>query len=431
MRLNFRHKIISLSLFVGLFFWLLDTLLDLYHKHYAKTFIESLFIDEPIHDFYTRILVFVLFITFGIIMSIYVDKIEWMDTRYSKLFTGINDAIFIVECGGIQTNKYKISEVNRYASVMLGYQKEELLQLSFSDLITSKIPPGIPCLTETLTEEKHNVFEAEMERKGGGNLIVEISVYPGDVSGKPVALLIARDITRRKISEEALLESERQLGILASQLINAQETERQRISVGLHDELGQALMHLKFRVGSFINKSQDSSPPSTDAGNGLLSGVDEIIEYVRRLSRELSPSVLEEIGLTSSIHYLAEEFCGNYRMDCNSIEVDEIDHIFSFETQLNIFRIFQECLTNAARHARATRVSVAVKERGDHVFFKVEDDGKGFDVKEGVTPSGAQRGIGISAMQQRVRMAGGTFEISSAEGMGTSVTFTIPVTKGA
>ncbi|MGA2403441.1 MAG: PAS domain S-box protein, partial [Syntrophobacteraceae bacterium] len=235
MRLNFRHKIIGLSLFVGLLFWLLDAVLDLYYKPYAKTFIESLFIDEPVYDFYARILVLVLLTAFGIIVSIYVDKIRWIDTRYSKLFTSINDAIFIIECCDIRTNQYKISEVNRYASVMLGYQKEELLQLSFSDLITSKIPPEIPCLTETLTEEKHNVFEAEMERKGGGNLIVEISVYPGDVSGKPVTLLIARDITRRKISEEALLESEKQLGILASQLINAQETERQRISVGLHD----------------------------------------------------------------------------------------------------------------------------------------------------------------------------------------------------
>jgi signal transduction histidine kinase len=213
--------------------------------------------------------------------------------------------------------------------------------------------------------------------------------------------------------------------------LNAQEAERQRISIGLHDELGQALMHLKFKIGTFVRECQKGPRLLSDTPDGLLSSVDEIIEYVRRLSRELSPSILEELGLTSSIHYLAEEFSGHYQINCNAIELDQIDDIFSFETQLNVFRIFQECLTNIARHAQASRVSIAAKMKGDHVLFVVEDDGKGFDVKHQTSLNGGQRGVGISAIQQRVRMLAGSLEMESVKDSGTRVSFTIPLIKGA
>jgi len=425
MGLDYKKKIIGLSVLTGLSFWLIDTIMDCYSEGNTKTFFESLFTDDPIHEFYVRIFVFVALIAFGIIVSKYVGQIEAMEQRYSKLFGSINDAIFILV--RTQTNQYKINAVNQYVSSMLGYQQEELLQLSFSDLMSPKIALENPSLADIIRENKHVVFEADLKRKDGDNLMAEISVYPCDVSMTPGVLLIARDITIRKRNEQVLLESEKQLQIMASQLLNAQEAERQRISVGLHDELGQALMHLKFKVGSFLKEYQNNSPRSTGADDGLLSYVDEIIEYVRRLSRELSPSVLEEIGLTSSIHYLVEEFCDHYQLNCNSIEVDQIDQFFPFETQLNIFRIFQECLTNVSRHAQATGVSVAAKNRGDHVFFLVEDDGKGIDFKNEDLLSGPQRGIGISAMHQRARMTAGALEVRSTKGTGTRVSFTIPI----
>jgi PAS domain S-box-containing protein len=428
---DFKKKILGLCVFAAIFFWLLDATLDWHYKSPAQTLFKALFSDKPIHEFYERILVFIIWISLGCVFYIYTSRIDRMANRYSNLFSSISDAIFILNIDDIQTKHSKIIEVNKSASVMFGYQTEELLQLSFEDLLTLKRTPEISSLSETLREDKHIVFEAELARKDGGKLVGGISIYRCDVSGNQCALLIVRDITAKKRNEEALQESERELRILATQLLNAQETERQRISVELHDELGQALMHLKFKVGSFIKERQKISQSPPDACNNLLSCVDEIIEYVRRLSRELSPSVLEELGLTYSIQYLVEEFCDHYHMCCNSNELDQIDQVFSFETQLNVFRIFQECLTNVARHAQATGVSVAAKRQGDHVLFMVEDDGKGFDVKRRLSLNGGQRGIGISAMQQRVRMLEGSLEVRSAQGTGTRVSFTIPLVKGA
>ncbi|MGO9017457.1 MAG: PAS domain S-box protein [Syntrophobacteraceae bacterium] len=357
--------------------------------------------------------------------------LQQSESKYRELVQNANSAIIRWKRDGTLTF------FNEYAQKFFGYGAEEVTDKSVKILMPEEESTGgdLTGLIQNIVNhpERYASNINENVLRDGSRVWMTWTNKPVfDQDGQVVEILaIGSDISECKRAEQALLESEKQLGILASELLNAQEAERQRISVGLHDELGQALMHLKFKVGSFIKKYQNTSFPSTDAGDGLLSCVDEIIEYVRRLSRELSPSVLEEIGLTSSIHYLVEEFCGHYNLDCNSIEVDQLDQVFPFETQLNIFRIFQECLTNVARHAQAARVSVDAKNRGDHVLFIVKDDGKGFDVKNVASLNGPQRSIGISAMQQRVRMLGGSFEVQSAQGTGTRVSFSIPLVKGA
>jgi PAS domain S-box-containing protein len=430
MILDFKKKILALCLFGCAFFWVMDATLDYYYKNPSHSLLDSLFSDTPIHEFYERILVSMTLICLGIITYRYTDKIEKMHSRYSVLFGSISDAIFILESDESKASQWKISEVNQSASKMLGYNSQELLQLPISAILNSE-EPTIPFLVRPILGNEYILFETELARKDGSKLVAEISVYSSGTPSHHRVMLIVRDITTKKRNQEVLQESERELQILTSQLLNAQESERQRISIGLHDELGQALMHLKFKIGTFVRECQKVSRLSSDASEELLSSVDDIIEYVRRLSRELSPSILEEIGLTSSIHYLVEEFSEHYQIHCNAIELDRIDHVFSLETQLNVFRIIQECLTNVARHAQASAVSVAGKIQGDRVLFTVEDDGKGFDVKSQLSLHGGQRGVGISAMQQRIRMLAGSFELQSVQGSGTRVSFTVPFTKGA
>jgi len=429
MNIDVKKKIIAICLFAAMFFWLLDALLDFAYKHQNKTFIQCLFYDAPLHDLFERILVSAVTISLGFILSTYIGKVQRIHMRYQHLFHSVNDAIFILSADDRLANQYRIIDANEFAISMVRYKINELFNMSFIDLLPSTAVSEFSSQVDIFGQNDYVLLETEMLRKDGSKLFAQISISHGDVSGDSNILLIARDITAKKRDEQSLLQSEKELRILASRLLNAQEAGRQRISVGLHDELGQALMHLKFKLSSVAKQCRKNAPLSPDYCAGLLPHVDEIIEYVRRLSRELSPSVLEEIGLISSIEYLLEQFGDHYNMRCSSIELDQIDHIFPFDTQLNIFRIFQECLANAARHAQAAAVSVTAKKLCDHVFFKVEDDGKGFAVKQGAPFNGAQRGMGISAMQQRVRMAGGSFEICSTEGVGTSVSFTIPLAK--
>ena len=107
--------------------------------------------------------------------------------------------------------------------------------------------------------------------------------------------------------------------------------------------------------------------------------------------------------------------------------MDEIDHLFSPEARINIYRIFQESLTNIVRHAEASRIEVEIKRENDLVTFRLKDDGKGFDLKKARSRSLGKRGLGLTAMHERALMSGGSLNIRSRRGKGTEITLTIPI----
>jgi signal transduction histidine kinase len=224
-----------------------------------------------------------------------------------------------------------------------------------------------------------------------------------------------------------LLESQNQLHLLTGQLLNAEEGERRRISLELHDEMGQALTLLKFQIGAMAKKLGALKPEVKDECEALVLHIDEIIENVRRLSRDLSPAVLEELGLSGALAYLLEEF-HEYHSSVNYTEdIDEIDESFSQQTQVFIYRIIQESLTNIFKHAQATEVAVKAKRQNGQVLFEVQDNGQGFAPDQVLLKDGAPKGLGLAAMQERVRMVGGEIQIWSQKGQGTRLSFSIPM----
>ena len=138
-----------------------------------------------------------------------------------------------------------------------------------------------------------------------------------------------------------------------------------------------------------------------------------------------------ELGLSSALRFLLEEISKYGRMENFSLETAEIDDLFPHSTQINIYRIFQESLTNIVRHSQARRVSVAIRKYDDYVSFSIVDDGQGFDVQQALAREPSRRGLGLAAMEERVRIAGGTMDIQSQIGAGTSISFTIPVRPGS
>ncbi|MBM4294492.1 MAG: PAS domain S-box protein [Deltaproteobacteria bacterium] len=234
------------------------------------------------------------------------------------------------------------------------------------------------------------------------------------------------DITARKQVEAFLQESEKQLRFLASQLLNAQENERRRISRELHDELGQALTLLKINLVAI----EEKIPPEQEKLRGdcesLLNYIDQIIENVRRLSWDLSPTILEDLGLSSSLRHLLHEICKNHDIKYSK-NLDELGQLFSPALQTTIYRIFQESLTNICKHALATRVTVDIKRHGKQVTFTLADNGVGFDVNEVLSRNLTERGLGLTAIQERVLLAGGKLQIWSQKTKGTRITFTFPI----
>lgn len=245
------------------------------------------------------------------------------------------------------------------------------------------------------------------------------------------------EIAGRRRAEEALqrerdkLEmSERLLRHLSSQLMVAQEKERSRVSRELHDELGQALSLMKLRLRTIKNGLLPVQADLREGCEQFLGYIDKVIEDVRRLSRDLSPAVLENHGLAAALRCLADDSSRNGM----SVEFEpggaDLDRLFSGESRTHIYRIVQEALTNAVKHAAAGCVAVNVNEREGRVYFRIEDDGKGFNVEQALTKNSAEQGLGLTAMEERVRMLGGTLSITSAEGGGSRIVFAVPEERG-
>lgn len=222
-----------------------------------------------------------------------------------------------------------------------------------------------------------------------------------------------------------LSESGRQVRHLSQQLLSAQELERKRISMELHDELGQSLNVIKLRLRIVEKKLGDDQGPIRQDCEELLAYMNQVIEDVRRISLNLSPTVLEELGLTSSLRWLLSTFAGNSSAKVIS-DIEEIDNLIPDNKWITIYRIIQEAVTNIGKHSQAQKVSVVVRRSGGDVYFAVEDDGKGFTPDVAAAQGGSGDGLGLKIMNERVLMLGGLFELRSREGEGTRIAFSIP-----
>jgi len=242
------------------------------------------------------------------------------------------------------------------------------------------------------------------------------------------ALELVLPVTERKKAEEALQESEKQLRVLSSQLLTVQETEKRRISRELHDELGQALALLKLQMRHIEKGLQADQTALRKECEHTRLYIDQAMENVRRISRDLSPCLLEDLGLSAALKHLIENVAEDYDVTL-SIDAVDVDHLFSREAQVLIYRIFQEALTNIVRYAEATEISFAIARREEGIFFLVEDNGRGFDVNEVRGKDPAQKGMGLTTMQQRAKMLGGILEVSSRKGNGSRIMFTAPAAR--
>jgi PAS domain S-box-containing protein len=240
-------------------------------------------------------------------------------------------------------------------------------------------------------------------------------------------IAMIEDITQRKQAQENLRESEQNLRYLASQLMTAQERERERISRELHDELGQALLVMKLQA-SYIERglAQEQGAIRREC-QALLQHLDQLVEEIRRLARDLSPTMVRDLGLSSALLQLVKEFTRHYDIEADIDQMENINDLFPRQAQINIYRIFQEALTNIGKYAQASQLRIAIKREDSQVSFLMADNGKGFKVDEVLGGDQTRRGLGLMAMKERARMMGGTLEIWSQEGEGTRIALIIPI----
>jgi len=243
---------------------------------------------------------------------------------------------------------------------------------------------------------------------------------------------LVEELHERQKAEESLTRSEAQLRDLSARLLTAQEAERRRIAAELHDHLGHALALLKLRLGqtrrgcrAAVLECQTAAVEECELRSQFI---DQIIEDVRRISHDLSPAILDDMGLSAALRWLVETRVGHPGLQVMS-SIADIDHLLPMTNHIHAYRIMQEALTNATKHGGAKRVRFVVKRHVDWLSLVVEDDGVGFDPQHVAARTGSARGLGLATMEERARMLGGALTVSSQVGRGTRIALSVPVTE--
>jgi PAS domain S-box-containing protein len=348
------------------------------------------------------------------------------EERYRDLYENAPDMYHSVNKEGI------ITECNETGARMLGYSKEEIIGRPLSDFFTEESKETHEKEFPALKDKKgHMDMETEFIRKDSTTFRASLNMSDEvDGDGELIKTkTIARDLTERMRVEE-LKKSQEQLRSLSAYLESAREEEKKRIARQIHDELGHALTTLSLDLSWLNNRlSNDIESPDIDSiktrTQAMFDLIDSTVQTVQRISSELTPGVLDHLGLAEAVKWQVDKFRNRtgikYDVIINpeNIKLDQ-------KSSITVFRIFQEALTNIVRHSEATEVKVLLKEADERLTLEVEDSGKGIQAEHIASPES----VGLIGIRERARILGGRVRISGSPGKGTTVKVVIPVNEG-
>ena len=351
------------------------------------------------------------------------SEIELRDSesKFKMLFNNANDAVFVTQLSD-EKSYGDFIEVNEVACGKLGYSKEEFLQLSPSAIVSQKSISEFNLNTNRLMKEGHVIYDLVHRAKDKKLIPVEINSHLFNYNGRQTVLSIARDITERKQAEEKLKRTSKLLRELATHLQSIREEERTMIAQEIHDELGQVLTALKIHVSLLANKLNKDQEPLKQKINSLSEMIDSSVESVQKISAKLRPGILDELGLIAAIEWQTEEFEKLTNINC-SLVLPKEELILEKDKSTAIFRIFQEALTNIARHSQATQVQISLMNYKSNISLEIRDDGKGI-TQEQIKDF---KSLGIHGMEERAMVFGGQVSIEGISGKGTAVKVEIPI----
>ncbi len=279
-----------------------------------------------------------------------------------------------------------------------------------------------------LAGELLSVDDDRFERADGSVQWVRWEIRPwsradGEVGG---IVIFSEDTTKRREAEAALLRNEKlalqrqQLQALAKRLHQAREEERKMVARDLHDQIGQILTAIKMDLSWVVRHLPDLEDPAYNRLKGSIELINEGVRSVRKICSGLRPGILDDLGLAAAIEWQANEFAARTGIRCE-ISIPPAELHLDSDRATAIFRIFQECLTNIARHAEAKSVSASLSVQGEDLLLTVNDNGKGFREIE------VAGSLGVLGMRERASACGGDVQISSSPGEGTTVTVCVPL----
>ncbi len=343
------------------------------------------------------------------------DEIDIMTRRLHAALDGTPVAMWIAQ-------EERVEYANRAAALLFG---EAAAQALHGRTLASLLPAStLADLREELARGGGGPaarVAGQLRRVDGTLRDIEIVLAPLPDHGHAVVQMVIDDVTEHRRAAAELERTGQALRRLQASVVEAREEERRRISRELHDELGQRLTALKMELTGLAERTGLGA--RDERVTGMLTMLDETVSAVRRIASDLRPPMLDDLGLNAAIEWLARDMARRSGIDIR-VRLDDTQPQPSGRLATALYRMVQEGLTNAARHARAHRVDVSLRRHGDTLVLTVADDGVG--LSEGATAR--DDAYGLLGMRERAAMLGGTLAIANADGLsGARLTVRLPL----
>ena len=348
---------------------------------------------------------------------------EWKRAReeLSVVYDALNSSVN----GVIITNlEGRITYVNPSFLRIFGYRdKAEVLGRNAADLFSGKEVKRFADVKAIIDETRGESEEFIAQGRDGTSFPVEVSSSSvtdseGNIVGKMASFI---DITERVRAVEALRKSEKRLRVLSAKLLEVQEQERQLIAQELHDSIGASLVAIKYSLEKKLDEMGEDSALGGTSIEAVISMVHNTIEETRRISTNLRPSILDDLGILATIRWFCREFQEVYLGIRIEKRVDIGEDEVSDQLKIVIYRVLQEAFNNVAKHSGADIVRLSLRKTEDTLELSIEDNGQGFDLEEVSDEEGHTGAMGLSSMKERTELSGGSFSIVSSKGKGTTI----------
>lgn len=339
------------------------------------------------------------------------------EARLGDILDIAEDAIIVIE------HDRAIMLFNQGAAKLFGYEPDEVLGQPIDLLLPERYRVGhashIAEFAKSPDSSRRMARPREVFglRKDGSEFPAEASISKLIVGEGTTFTVIVRDITDR-------LRTEQQLQSLTTELITAQEEERRRIARELHDDVNQRLALLAIEMGKFTFAPATMASQAAETVQSLAQQLAKISDDVRRMAYQFHPSILDDLGLTTALQQLTNEWSTKTGVKVVVVQEEEMARLLPRNICSCLYRVTQESLANIMKHARATRVEVELTCDTEEVTLSVYDNGVGFDLKE---IQARHPGLGLVNMRERVRSVRGHIDLNSKPGLGTHITVQIPL----
>jgi PAS domain S-box-containing protein len=353
--------------------------------------------------------------------SIERKKAEQKSTREKKL----SDAI-INSLPGIfyfYNAKGELLRWNKNFETVSGYSSEELSTLKPDQFFENQYREATIKRIEKLFTKGYANAEGILLTKSGEKIPYYFTGFAIEFEGKPCMIGMGIDITDRKNAEREMNDLNEQLRNFSMHLQTVREEEQARIAREIHDELGQQITGLKMDIGWLKKKLTSNFDHFTvqEKLNTMNALLDDTVVTIRKIASQLRPSILDDLGLSAALEWQSKEFEKRFNIKISyRSELKELEVLPSIAT--GIFRIYQESLTNIARHSEAKSVFTRLDLIDNKIVLDVSDNGKGFVITQGKL----KKTLGLLGMKERALMIGGDLEIKSEPGKGTTITVKVP-----